>query len=89
MPPNEIKRLFDISIERYNFVVSLLNQDQRKILHQWYVDTGVIQEKELVCVECQINTDLFGKEQNDYETKGKQEIDDLCHFHNEIFKEKE
>jgi hypothetical protein len=43
---NEIKRLFDISIERYNFVVDLLNEDQRKILHQWYVDTGVIQEEE-------------------------------------------
>ena len=43
---NEIKRLFDISMERYNFVVDLLNEDQRKILHQWYVDTGVIQEEE-------------------------------------------
>jgi hypothetical protein len=43
---NEIKRLFDISMDRYNFVVSLLNKDQRKILHQWYVDTGVIQEEE-------------------------------------------
>ena len=43
---NEIKRLFDISMERYNFVVDLLNKDQRKILHQWYVDTGVIQEEE-------------------------------------------
>jgi len=43
---NEIKRLFDISMERYNFVVSLLNYEQRKILHQWYLDTGVIQEEE-------------------------------------------
>lgn len=43
---NEIKRLFDISMERYNFVVDLLNENQRKILHQWYVDTGVIQEEE-------------------------------------------
>jgi len=43
---NEIKRLFDISMERYNFVVDLLNEDQIKILHQWYVDTGVIQEEE-------------------------------------------
>ena len=42
----EIKKLFDISMERYNFVVDLLNEDQRKILHQWYVDTGVIQEEE-------------------------------------------
>ena len=42
----EIKRLFDISMERYNFVVDLLNENQRKILHQWYVDTGVIQEEE-------------------------------------------
>jgi hypothetical protein len=38
----EIKRLFDISIKRYNFVVDLLDDDQQKILHQWYVDTGVI-----------------------------------------------
>ena len=38
----EIQRLFNISMERYNFVVDLLNDDQRKILHQWYVDTGVI-----------------------------------------------
>ena len=41
----EIKRLFDISMKRYNFVVDLLNDDQREILHQWYVDTGVIQEE--------------------------------------------
>ena len=33
-----------IMTERYNFVVDLLNEDQQRILHQWYVDTGVIQE---------------------------------------------
>ena len=42
----EIKRLFDISMERYNFVVDLLDDEQRKILHQWYIDTGVIKEEE-------------------------------------------
>ena len=42
----EIKRLFDISMKRYNFVVDLLDDEQRKILHQWYIDTGVIKEKE-------------------------------------------
>ncbi len=33
-----------IMTERYNFVVDLLNEDQQRILHQWYVDTGVIEE---------------------------------------------
>ena len=42
----EIKRLFDISMERYNFVVDLLDDEQKKILHQWYIDTGVIKEVE-------------------------------------------
>ena len=42
----EIKRLFDIAMERYNFVVDLLDDEQQKILHQWYVDTGVIKEEE-------------------------------------------
>ena len=42
----EIKRLFDIAMERYNFVVDLLNDEQKKILHQWYIDTGVIKEEE-------------------------------------------
>ena len=42
----EIKRLFDIAMERYNFVVDLLDDDQQKILHQWYIDTGVIIEEE-------------------------------------------
>ena len=36
----------------------------------------------MICVECQINTNygFF-----DLETKGKQEIGDLCKFHDEIF----
>jgi hypothetical protein len=42
----EIKRLFDIAMERYNFVVDLLDDEQKKILHQWYIDTGVIKEEE-------------------------------------------
>ena len=42
----EMKRLFDIAIKRYNFVVDLLDDDQQKILHQWYIDTGVIIEEE-------------------------------------------
>jgi len=42
----EIKRLFDISMERYNFVVDLLDDEQKKILHQWSIDTGVIKEEE-------------------------------------------
>ena len=38
------------------------------------------------CVECQINIDygFF-----DLETEGKQEVGDLCDFHNEIFKVEE
>ena len=40
------KRLHDIMTTRYNFVVDLLNQEQQRILHQWYVDTGVIEEEE-------------------------------------------
>lgn len=41
------------------------------------------------CVECEINKNLFGEEQNDYETNGLQEVDDLCSFHNEIFEVEE
>ena len=33
-----------IMTERYNFVVDLLNEEQQRELHQWYVDTGVIEE---------------------------------------------
>jgi hypothetical protein len=39
-----LRELHDIMTERYNFVVSLLDEDQQRILHQWYVDTGVIEE---------------------------------------------
>jgi hypothetical protein len=39
-----LRELHDIMTERYNFVVSLLDEDQQRILHQWYVDTGVIKE---------------------------------------------
>ena len=37
------------------------------------------------CTECEINLGLFGEEQDDYETNGKQEVGDLCYFHYEIF----
>ena len=40
----------------------------------------------MICVECEINSDLY---LFDLETTGKQEIDDLCYFHNEIFKVEE
>jgi len=33
-----------IMTERYNFVVDLLTEEQQRELHQWYVDTGVIEE---------------------------------------------
>jgi hypothetical protein len=37
----------------------------------------------MVCIECQINKDLglF-----DLKTTGKQEVGDLCSYHDEIFK---
>lgn len=41
------------------------------------------------CIECQINKNLFGEEQNDYEINGLQEVNDLCSFHNEIFEVEE
>tara|TARA_B100000131_G_scaffold48458_1_gene43049 strand:- start:6719 stop:7012 length:294 start_codon:yes stop_codon:yes gene_type:complete len=34
-----------VMTKRYNFVVDLLDEDQQRKLHQWYVDTGVIEEK--------------------------------------------
>jgi len=40
----------------------------------------------MICVECEINLNLFGEEQNDYETNGLQEVNDLCSYHDEIFK---
>jgi len=42
-----------------------------------------------MCIECEINNNLFGEKQNDYETNGVQEVDDLCSFHNEIFEVEE
>jgi len=42
---DESKQL-EIMTKRYNFVVDLLDDDQQKILHQWYVDTGVLKEEE-------------------------------------------
>ena len=48
MSDNEMKsykELHDIMTERYNFVVDLLDEEQQRTLHQWYVDTGVIEEQ--------------------------------------------
>jgi len=42
---DESKQL-EIMTKRYNFVVDLLDDEQKKILHQWYIDTGVIKEEE-------------------------------------------
>ena len=39
-----LKELLDIMQQRYNFVVDMLNEEQLEKLHQWYVDTGVIEE---------------------------------------------
>lgn len=36
----------EIMTKRYNFVVDLLTEEQQRVLHQWYVDTGVIEEEE-------------------------------------------
>jgi len=38
------KELHDIMTKRYNFVVDLLNEEQQRTLHEWYVDTGVLEE---------------------------------------------
>ena len=39
-------RQLEIMTKRYNFVVDLLDEDQQRTLHQWYVETGVLQEEE-------------------------------------------
>ena len=39
------KELHDIMTKRYNFVVDLLDEEQRRTLHEWYVDTGVLREE--------------------------------------------
>ena len=38
------KRLHDIMVSRYNFVVDLLTEEQQRQLHEWYVRTGIIEE---------------------------------------------
>ena len=40
---DESKQL-EIMTKRYNFVVDLLDEEQQRILRQWYVDTGVVKE---------------------------------------------
>ena len=41
-----IEKPNDIMTKRYNFVVDLLTEEQQRVLHKWYVDTGVIEEEE-------------------------------------------
>jgi hypothetical protein len=41
---NAFEKQHKIMTERYNFVVDLLDENQQRKLHQWYVDTGVIEE---------------------------------------------
>ena len=38
------QRLNAIDLDRYNFVVGMLNQEQQADLHRYYVETGVIEE---------------------------------------------
>ena len=40
----EQQRLNSIDLDRYNFVVGMLNQEQQADLHRYYVETGVIEE---------------------------------------------
>ena len=40
----EQQRLNAIDLDRYNFVVGMLNQEQQADLHRYYVETGVIEE---------------------------------------------
>lgn len=41
--PKNYKELHEIMTTRYNFVVTLLDEEQQRVLRQWYVDTGVIE----------------------------------------------
>jgi hypothetical protein len=41
----EQQRLNAIDLDRYNFVVGMLNQEQQTDLHQYYVLTGAIKEE--------------------------------------------
>ena len=40
----EQQRLNVIDLDRYNFVVGMLNQEQQADLHRYYVETGVFEE---------------------------------------------
>lgn len=42
----ELQRQNIISLDRYNWVVGMLTMEQQHKLHQYYVATGVIEEKE-------------------------------------------
>ena len=39
------QKLSKIDLDRYNFVVGMLNQEQQKDLHEYYVLTGAIKEE--------------------------------------------
>jgi len=41
----EYKRLEQIDLERYNYVVDLLTEEQHRELRQWYIATGAIKEE--------------------------------------------
>ena len=40
----ELQRQNSISLDRYNWVVGMLNEEQQHELHQYYIATGVIEE---------------------------------------------
>jgi len=42
----ELQRQNSISLDRYNLVVGMLNEEQQHELHQYYIATGVIEEEE-------------------------------------------
>ena len=37
-----LRKHYKNNLDRYNFVVCMLNQDQQKQLHEYYIETGVI-----------------------------------------------
>ena len=42
----EQRRQNNINMERYNWVVGMLNEEQQHELHEYYIAIGVIEEKE-------------------------------------------
>ena len=37
-----LRKHYKINLDRYNFVVGMLDQDQQKQLHEYYIETGVL-----------------------------------------------